>query len=80
MGTQALRARIEQGFWREAAKKYHLFLFDSTSIAHHLHANGYPHVSQIVFCPIVRQGAKFRLFGHFMQALGVPGTLCVVAR
>lgn len=77
---KGFRARIEKGFWREARKKFHLFLFDSSSIAFHLRANGYRAVSNVVFSPIPRSGLKFWLFGRAMQMLSIPGTLCVVAR
>lgn len=77
---KGLRARVEKGLWREARKKYHLFLFDSSSIAVHLHANGYGVVKTVLFSPIPRSGVKFWLFGRVMQILRMPGTLCVTAR
>jgi SAM-dependent methyltransferase len=77
---KGFRARVEKGFWREARKQFHLFLFDSSSIAHHLRANGYQSVSQVVFSPIPKSGVKFWLFGRAMQTLSIPNTLCVVAR
>jgi 2-polyprenyl-3-methyl-5-hydroxy-6-metoxy-1,4-benzoquinol methylase len=77
---RGFRARVEKGFWREATKKYHLFLFDFSSMAHHLRANGYGPVNSIPFSPIPRRGLKFLLFGRVMQILSMPGTLCVITR
>jgi SAM-dependent methyltransferase len=77
---KGLRARLELGFWREARKKFHLFLFDSSSLAFHLHRNGYGTVEAILFSPIPRPGLKHWLYGRVMQILSMPGTLCAVAR
>jgi 2-polyprenyl-3-methyl-5-hydroxy-6-metoxy-1,4-benzoquinol methylase len=77
---QGVRARLEKGHWREARKKYHLFLFDFSSIAFHLRANGYEGVEMISFSPVPRRGLKYWLVGRAMQMLSLPGSLCVVAR
>ena len=77
---KGLRARVEKGFWGEARKKFHLFLFDRSSIAFHLNENGFDRVRVIRFSPIPRSGLKYWLFGRAMQVLWMPGTLCVVAR
>jgi SAM-dependent methyltransferase len=77
---RSFRARAEKGFWREARKKFHLFLFDSASIAHHLRANGFGAVEVVRFGPVPRSGIKFWIFGRLMQLLSAPGTLCIVAR
>ena len=77
---KGLRARLEGGLWREAGKKFHLFLFDSSSIGFHLRKNGYGRVETVPFSPVPRHGLKYWLFGRTMQLLALPGTLCVTAR
>lgn len=74
-----LRARREKGHWREAAKKFHLFLFDQRSLRHHLEKAGFTQVRQIRFSPLQRPGWKFWLAARLPQMLGVGGTLCMTA-
>jgi SAM-dependent methyltransferase len=73
------RARIEKGNWREARKKFHLFLFDWRSISFHLKRAGFADVEHIVFSPFQKEGWKFVLYARIMQAIGMSGTLCVLA-
>lgn len=76
---KSLRARVEKGFWREARKKYHLFLFDRASLDFHLRLSGFGAVKTMTFSPIPRPGIKFWLGGRAMQALCIPGSVCVIA-
>ncbi len=73
------RARIEKGNWREARKKFHLFLFDRPSMSFHLKRAGFTGVEHIVFSPFQKQGWKFVIYARMMQAIGLSGTLCVLA-
>lgn len=73
------RARIEKGNWREARKKFHLFLFDWPSISYHLKRAGFADVEHIVFSPFQKEGWKFIIYARMMQAIGMSGTLCALA-
>ncbi len=73
------RARVEKGHWREARKKFHLFLFDWPSIRFHLKRAGFVGVDRIVFSPFQKDGWKYLVYARMMQALGMSGTLCVTA-
>lgn len=77
---KALRARLEGGNWREAKKKFHLFLFDQKSLKYHLEAAGFEVVRRVVFGPLQRPGFKFFMAARLMQAVGMQGTLCIIAR
>lgn len=74
-----LRARIEKGHWREATKKFHLFLFDRRSLRQHLEKAGFKCARQVRFSPLQRPGFKFWLAARLPQMLGVGGTLCMTA-
>lgn len=77
---KGLRARKDNGHWREAQKKFHLFLFDQNSLDFHLRASGFDEVRKIRFSPRQRSSVKYLLTARILQALGVFGTLCVVAK
>lgn len=74
-----LRARIEKGHWREAGKKFHLFLFDWKSIRFHLQRAGFKDVQHNVFSPFQKMGWKFAVYSRVIQVVGLEGTLCVIA-
>lgn len=74
-----LRARREKGHWREATKKFHLFLFDRRSLCLHLEKAGFRNVRQVRFSPLQRPGLKFWLAARLPQLLGLGGTLCILA-
>jgi SAM-dependent methyltransferase len=76
----ALRARIEGGHWREAKKKFHLFLFDRKSLRYHLEAAGFEIVRSLVFGPLQRPGFKFLMAARLTQAIGMQGALCMIAK
>lgn len=73
------RARLEKGNWREARKKFHLFLFDWRSISFHLQRADFARVDHIVFSPFQKAGWKYVIYARLMQVIGMSGTLCVVA-
>ena len=73
------RARLEGGSWREARKKFHLYLFDETSIRNLLRENGFNNTRRIRYSPITRPGLAHWLWGRVMQTVGLGGTLCIVA-
>ena len=77
---KGLKARLQKGYWREAQKKFHLFLFDNKSLYFHLRAAGFTDVRRIRFSPVQRTGIIFFLKARLMQLFGVHGTLCVVAK
>ncbi|MFA5371203.1 MAG: class I SAM-dependent methyltransferase [Sideroxydans sp.] len=77
---KGLRARLQKGFWREAQKKFHLFLFDQDSLEFHLKASGFDEVKKIRFSPRQRATLKYLISARLMQALGLFGSLCVVAK
>ncbi|MDP2240442.1 MAG: class I SAM-dependent methyltransferase [Burkholderiales bacterium] len=77
---KGLRARIENGHWREAQKKFHLFLFDWPSLKFHLEAAGFHDLRRVVFSPVQRPGLKTLVAVRLMQALRVSGTLSVIAK
>lgn len=73
------RARIEKGNWREAQKKFHLFLFDMRSLEFHLNRVGFIGVKRHVFGPLQKPGWKHALYSRGTQSIGLSGTLCVSA-
>lgn len=73
------RARVEGGRWREARKKFHLYLFDETSIRNLLRESGFNNIRRIRFSPITRPGLAHWLWGRVMQLVGLGGTLCITA-
>ena len=75
-----LRARVEKGHWREAEKKFHLFLFDWMSIRFHLNQAGFVKVKRQVFGPIQKAGWKHIIYSRLTQSIGLSGTLLVIAR
>lgn len=77
---KGFRALIEGGFWREAQKKFHLFLFDNRSLKFHLEACGYKKISRIKFSPIPKVGLINYLQGRIFQLIGLHGSLCMVAK
>jgi SAM-dependent methyltransferase len=76
---KGLRARIEGGHWREAEKKFHLFLFDWPSIKYHLEATGFHDLKRIIFSPVTRPDVKSLITARATQVLGISGALCVIA-
>jgi len=74
------RSRIEKGYWREAQKKFHLFLFDMNSLAFHLKRTGFVDVRRNVFSPLQKSGWKHTVYSRSIQSIGLSGTLCVVAQ
>jgi len=76
---KGLRAKLEGGLWREARKKFHLFLFDWSSLKFHLEATGFHGVRRIVYSPVQRPGIKSLMTMRLMQTLMASGTLCVMA-
>jgi SAM-dependent methyltransferase len=75
-----LRALIERGYWREAQKKFHLFLFNKTSLLHHLNKAGFKEVKFIRFSPILKPGIINFIYTRFTQLIGFPGSICLVAK
>jgi len=75
-----LRALIEKGYWREAEKKFHLFLFDWRSIKYYLTRAGFVEVKRVIFSPLQKAGYKYAIYSRATQLMGLSGTLCVVAR
>jgi len=73
------RARVEGGRWREARKKFHLYLFDETCIRYLLLNSGFNNIRRIRFSPITRPGLARWLWGRVMQMVGLGGTLCITA-
>lgn len=74
-----LRARKEKGYWREAQKKFHLFLFDWRSLRFHIESAGFENIRRIQFSPMKRLGFKVMVTSRVLQALRLSGTLCVIA-
>ncbi len=77
---EGFRARREKGYWREACKKFHLFLFNQKSLEYHLKRAGFTDIQRIVFSPLQKPGLLFSLYSRTMQTLGLSGTLCIMAR
>jgi SAM-dependent methyltransferase len=73
------RARVEGGTWREACKKFHLYLFDETSIINLLRESGFSNIRRLRFTPITRPGLVYWLWGRLMQIIGLGGTLSILA-
>jgi SAM-dependent methyltransferase len=74
------RARIEKGHWREAQKKFHLFLFDWKSINFYLKRAGFAVIRRNVFSPLQKAGWEYAIYSRATQSVGLSGTLCVIAR
>ena len=75
-----LRARWEKGEWKEARKKFHLFLFDFFSLKCCLERSGYKDIRLIRFSPVQRPGLFSWAYARVSQLVGMPGTLCVIAK
>lgn len=75
-----LRARIERGYWREAKKKFHLFLFDWRSLHFHLQHAGFVDVKRNHLSPLQKAGWRYALYSRVIQTIGLSGTLFVIAR
>jgi SAM-dependent methyltransferase len=73
------RARLEGGHWREALKKFHLFLFERSSLEHHLRRTGFDRVGQVRFTPVLQPGVVPWLVARGMQTVGLAGSLCCFA-
>jgi SAM-dependent methyltransferase len=74
------RARKEKGYWHEACKKFHLFLFTEDSLRIQLDQAGFSSFNRMHFGPLQRPGLKFWLAARLSQMAGLGGTLCVLAR
>ncbi|MEH6636967.1 MAG: class I SAM-dependent methyltransferase [Halioglobus sp.] len=74
-----IRARLEKGYWREAQKKFHLFLFDRRSIFFHMKKAGFTGIRRKLFGPLQKPGLQFALYARATQLVGLSGTLCVIA-
>lgn len=77
---EGYRARKEKGYWHEARKKFHLFLFTEDSLRFQLHQAGFSSFNRMHFSPLQRPGLKFWLAARLSQSAGLGGTLCVFAR
>jgi len=75
---RGLRAKLEKGHWREAAKKFHVVLFDASSMRQMLANAGYTQIHQIHFSPIQRKGWFRKLIARLQQAFGLSGSLCFI--
>jgi SAM-dependent methyltransferase len=73
------RARVEGGYWREARKKFHLFLFERRSLRYHLRRSGFDVVTLIRFGPVLKPGVFPWLLARATQAVGLGGSLCCIA-
>jgi SAM-dependent methyltransferase len=73
------RARLEGGNWREARKKFHLFLFDEASLHHHLDLAGFRAFERIRFSPVLRPGVGNWLIVRGTQLARLGGSLCAAA-
>lgn len=74
------RSRKDRGYWSEARKKFHLFLFNEDSLNYHLTRAGFSDLRRIFFGPLQRSGLKFWLTARISQSVGLGGSLCVLAR
>ena len=77
---KGMRARLEKGCWKEAQKKFHLFLFDWQSLEYHLKKAGFVNIERIRFSPVQKVGLRAKFIARFMQTLGLGGTLCLMCR
>lgn len=77
---EGYRARTEKGYWHEACKKFHLFLFTEDSLRFQLDQAGFSSFNRMRFGPLQRPGLKFWLAARLSQMAGLGGTLCVFAR
>jgi SAM-dependent methyltransferase len=75
-----LRARMERGNWREATKKFHVVLFNLSSLQKLLKKSGFKDIKQVRFSPIQSRGVFKRYSHKIIQLMDLSGTLCVVAR
>jgi len=76
----SIRARIQSGNWREAKKKFHLYLFHERSLRQLVSAAGFSEIRVLRFPPLQRPGIVFWFFARFQQAVGFPGTLAITAK
>lgn len=77
---RSLRARVEGGYWREAVKKFHVVLFDASSLKRLLVDSGFVAVTRNYFSPVQRAGAMRYILSRAQQTLGLAGSLCFTAR
>lgn len=76
---RGLRARIERGHWREAAKRFHVLLFDEESLGSLLVAGGFTRVRRVRFPPVMRCGVAAWTSTRMQQLVGLGGGLCMLA-
>jgi SAM-dependent methyltransferase len=74
------RARLEAGRWREARKKFHLFLFDERSLRHHLGLAGFKVITKVRWAPVLKPGVLPKVIVRCTQLADFAGSLCFVAR
>jgi len=72
-----LRSIIERGFWKEARKKFHLFLFDFKSLHYLFKKFGFHDIKLIKYSPIQKKGLISFFWSRMLQFFGLSGTLCV---
>ena len=77
---EGYRARMEEGYWHEACKKFHLFLFTEDSLRFQMNQAGFSSFNRIRFGSLQRPGLKFWLAARLSQMAGLGGTLYVFAR
>lgn len=76
---KGLRARLEGGNWREAQKKFHVVLFDPSSLRALLLSAGFRRVRRIRFSPVQRAGFVCQVAARALQVAGLAGTVCLTA-
>lgn len=76
----SLRARRDQGYWLDARKKFHLFLFDWRSLKTHLEMAGFVDVRRVYFGPSPVSGIRALIRNKLLQMTLLSGSLCVLAR
>lgn len=78
--VMGLRARVEKARWREAQKQFHVVFFDVSSLSNLIEAVGMHVERHIKFSPVQRSGFLRSAAVRMQQALGLSGTVCLVAR
>lgn len=74
-----LRARIEGGGWKEARKKFHLFLFRRNNLKNLLVRAGYSKIKFVKYGPLQKRGYSNLIYARICQFFKVEGTLQVFA-
>ena len=76
----SFKAKMMNGEWKEAKKKFHLSLFNEFSLNYHLAQSGFTNIERVKFNPILKSGFKYLIVNRCLQIINMGGTLFIICR